>query len=129
MENLTQPHITGHTVTCGHCKAENAPGKKFCTQCRFPIAGTDEEKGRFNSDIAKNKILLKDAEERIRSAKNIIYVLAGFSLLLGLILFSQDDTASLVVYGLISILYLGLAAWCSENPFSAILTAFIVYIT
>jgi hypothetical protein len=130
MENLNPPYVTGHIAICEHCKAENLPEKKFCTQCRFPMAGTDEEKSRFRSDIAKNQILLKDAEERIQSAKNIIYVLAGFSIIVGLILFfSQDDTASLVVYGLIAILYLGLAAWCSANPFSAILTAFIVYIT
>lgn len=117
-------------VPCDHCKAENDHDKKFCTQCRYPIGGTEEERQRFQSDIAKNKILLKDTEEEIRSAKNIILLLAGFSMLIGVVVyFSQDDLASLVVYGLICILYLGLAAWCSSNPFSAILTAFIVYIT
>ena len=51
-------------------------------------------------------------------------------MLTGLILFfTQDDIASLVAYGVICILYLGLAAWCSSNPLGAILTAFIIYIT
>src|SRR5687767_5933399 len=130
MDNLTPLYNAGNTVTCDHCKAENAPDKKFCTQCRYPITGTDEEKSRFRSDIAKNQILLKDAEGEIQSAKNIIYILAGFSLLIGIIVyFTQDDAASLVVYAIICILYLGLAAWCSSNPFGAILTAFLIYIT
>jgi hypothetical protein len=130
MENPTPLYAIDHMVTCEHCKAQNASDKKFCTQCRYPMAGTDEEKSLFRSEIAKNQILLKDAEEKIQSAKNIIYLLAGFSLLMGLIFFfSQDDLASLVVYGFICLLYLGLAAWCSKNPFSAILTAFIVYLT
>jgi hypothetical protein len=129
MESLTLPNV-GDNVTCEHCQAENPSDKKFCTQCRFPIAGTTEEKGRFRSDIAKNKILLKSAEEEMQSARNIIYVLAGFSIIMGLIFFfAHDDTASLVVYWLIGILYLALAAWCSTNPFSAILTAFIIYLT
>jgi hypothetical protein len=130
MENLTPLNTASYMVTCEHCNAENDSAKNFCTQCRYPIGGSQEERERFHSEIAKNKILLKDAEEKIRSAKNIIYILAGFSILIGLIVyFSQDDMASLVVYGLICILYLGLAAWCSTNPFSAILTAFILYLT
>lgn len=127
---MTPPNTSVQTLTCEHCQAENASDKKFCTQCRYPVAGTDEEKGRFRSDIAKNQILLKDAETKIQSAKNIIYVLAALSLVIGVILFfSQDDVASLVVYCVICILYLGLAVWCSSNPFGAILTAFILYIT
>jgi 1,4-dihydroxy-2-naphthoate octaprenyltransferase len=127
---MTPLPTAGDVLLCENCQAENAPDKRFCTQCRFPITGTDEEKGFFRSEIAKNRILLKDAEEKIKSAKNTIFILAGFSLLVGIILyFSQDDVASFVVYVLIAILYLALAAWCSNNPFGAILTAFIVYIT
>ena len=127
---MTLSDSADHALICEHCKAENPLDKKFCTQCRYPIAGTDEEKRRFHSEIAKNKILLRDAEEKIRSAKNIIYILAAFSFLLGLILFfTVNDAASLVVYSVICVLYLGLAAWCSSNPFGAILTAFIVYLT
>jgi hypothetical protein len=130
METPLSPVTSEQSVACENCQAQNASDKKFCSQCRYPITGTDEEKGRFRSDVAKHKILLKDAEDKIQSAKNIIYMLAGFSLLTGVILFfAQDDTASLVVYGVICVLYLTFAAWCSKNPFAAILTAFIVYVT
>jgi hypothetical protein len=130
MEEMLPKISSYHTVSCEHCLAENTADKKFCTQCRYPIAGTDDEKREFRANIAKNKSLLKSAGEHIHSAKNIIYWLAGLSMLTGLILFfSQDDLASLVAYGLICILYLGLAAWCSSNPFGSILTAFIVYIS
>jgi hypothetical protein len=130
MENSTLTSGSHGMVCCEHCKAENAPDKKFCTQCRFPIGGNVEERDRFQSDIQKNQILLKDTQDEIQSAKNMILLLAGFSMLLGIILyFAQDDVASFVVYAVICVLYLGLAAWCSSNPFGAILTAFIVYLT
>jgi hypothetical protein len=130
MEEISPPISLHNMVSCEHCQAENAADKKFCTQCRYPIGGPDEEKDAFYSNISKNKKLLKSTAEQIQSAKNIIYWLSGLSMLTGLIVFfSQDDAATLVAYGLICILYLGLAAWCSSNPFGAILTAFIVYLT
>jgi hypothetical protein len=130
MEEISPLTSSYHIVSCEHCQAENAADKNFCTQCRYPIGGTDDEKRAFHLNIARNKKLLESTEEEIRSAKNIVYWLSGLSMLTGIILFfSQDDLASLVVYALICILYLGLAAWCSSNPFGAILTAFIVYLT
>jgi hypothetical protein len=129
MDSLN-PSIAVSNVTCEHCKAKNDSDKKFCSQCRFPMAGTDEEKSRFRSDVAKHLILLKDAEDRINKARNIILILAGLFVLFGVItFFGQEDTAGAVVNVLIAILYLGLAAWCRSNPFGAILTAFIVYLT
>lgn len=130
MENTTPTDAVVSAIHCEHCNAENAPDKKFCTQCRYPIGGTDEEKHKFRGDIHLSKIRLKDAEDKIRTARIIIYVLAGFCLIAGLIAyFGQDDAATLMVNGLICILYLGLSAWVSSNPFGALLTAFIIYLT
>ena len=130
MENTVPSLTTDSSVTCENCRAENASDKKFCSQCRYPIAGTDEEKKEFRKTIATNKILLESTEESIHKARNIIFILAFFSFVVGLIaFFAQEDAATAVVYGFICILYLGLAAWCSKNPFGAILTAFMVYIT
>lgn len=49
---------------------------------------------------------------------------------LGLInLLAQDDVASFVANLVLCLTYLILAAWATKNPFAAILTAFVLYLT
>ena len=73
---------------------------------------------------------MDEAEKELKKPKIIILVLAGIVLVTGLYQgFVKDDFATMIVNLCISLLYLILAAWCSKNPFGAILTALIVYIT
>lgn len=65
-------------LTCEHCGAQAIPGKKFCTQCSFPIEGTEQEKISFRLLVSSRKRFLSDAQDKIKNAKTIIYVLAGF---------------------------------------------------
>lgn len=117
-------------VSCENCDTKNSTDKKFCTTCSFPIAGAEEDKRSFRLVISSRKRLLSDAADQIKSAKIVIYVLAGIFFLSGMIAwFSLEDLGSLVVNLCISLLYLIFAAWCSKNPFGAILTASLVYVT
>jgi hypothetical protein len=127
MESLEQaPPVT----SCGNCNFQNPSSQKFCSQCSFPIGGTEEEVRNFRLIVSSRKRLLSDAEDKIRSAKNIIYFLAGAFFVFGLITwFTSKDLAMLVIHLLMCILYLIFAAWSNKNPFAAILTAFIIYIT
>lgn len=117
-------------LICDNCKAENPSDKNFCSACSFPVGGTADEQRNFRLLVSSRKRLLSDAHDKIKSAKNIIYVLAGiffvFGLFTGLV---NNDFPMLVVNLFMCILYLIFAAWCTKNPFGAILTAFIVYIT
>jgi hypothetical protein len=73
---------------------------------------------------------MAEAEKEAKTAKTIILVLAGFVFLMGLYQgLANDDFATMIVNLCISLLYLILAAWSNKNPFGAILTAFIIYIT
>lgn len=116
-------------MTCENCNAA-IEMMKFCPHCSFPIAGTDQEKTSFRLIVSSRKRLLSDAEDKIKSAKTIIYALAGVFFLFGLYTgFAQDDFANMIVNLTLSLLYLILAAWSKSNPFGAILTAFIIYLT
>jgi hypothetical protein len=117
-------------ISCENCKASNPIDRKFCSQCSYPIAGTDQDRINFRVTVARNKKLLKDSEDKIKSAKTIIYILSGLFFLAGVVAFLQQENFELLIVNLvICLLYLIFAAWSSANPFGAILTAFIVYIT
>lgn len=118
------------TVNCENCNNPNSPDLKFCPNCSFPIGGADEEKSQFRIRIVRNKQLIKDAKNKIQSAKIIMYVLAGLTFLMGVYQgFGQDNFSGLIVNCVLSLLYLIMIAWADKNPFAATLSVFILYIT
>lgn len=130
MDPLSESIHLSPDVTCENCTAQNAIDKKFCSQCSFPIGGSEEEQRNFRLLVSSRKRLLGDANDKIKSAKYAIYVLAGIFFIFGLIAgLVNDDIPTLTVNLFLCILYLIFATWSTKNPFGAILTAFIVYIT
>ncbi|HEY4656745.1 MAG TPA: hypothetical protein VIH22_19645 [Cyclobacteriaceae bacterium] len=126
---MTEAYSTS-LVDCEHCYASNEYGRKFCSQCSFPIGGTEEEKTSFRLVVSSRKRFLDDAKDKIKSAKTVIYILAGLFFVFGLVIgFVMDDFATMVANLSLTVIYLVLAAWCTRNPFGAILTAFILYVT
>jgi hypothetical protein len=127
MDSLPEPV---NYITCENCSTQNASDKKFCSQCSFPIGGSEEEQRSFRLLVSSRKRLLNDAQDKIKSAKTAIYFLAVIFFIVGLIAgIANDDVPTLVVNFFLCVLYLIFAAWCSRSPFGAILTAFIVYAT
>ena len=131
MEEFTSPlNPIADVITCENCNATHAPDKKFCSECSFPIQGTQEEKTSFRLTVGSRKRLLKDAEDKIKSAKTMIYVAAAVFLVSGLIFYAiSNDVGILLVNLVISLVYLILAAWSKTNAFGAIVTAFAIFVT
>ena len=117
-------------VICENCKASNSADLKFCPNCSFPIGGSEHDKYQFRLKVSNNKRLIKNAKEKIQSAKTIMYVLAGLTFVVGLYAgLGEDNYEGLMINLILSVLYLIMVAWADKNPFAAILTAFIIYIT
>lgn len=115
--------------TCDNCTAAIST-EKFCTSCGFPVNGTEEEKTEYKGKIIVSQFSLQEAEEKIRKARNIIYILAGLTFLGAMITgIANDDYPTMMANLVICLLYLILAYWANKNPFGAILTCFIVYLT
>ena len=129
--NPFEEYVTpSQNLRCENCSTESPGDKKFCSQCSFPIKGTEDEQQSFRLLVSSRKRLLSDAEDKIKSAKYSIYILAGIFFVFGVLAgLSNDDIPTLVVNLCLCLLYLIFAAWCTKNPFGAILTAFIVYVT
>jgi hypothetical protein len=127
MENNPQP--ISPSLACDNCEAPISI-EKFCSACGFPMQGSDQEKSDYRAQVSSAKYWLNEAQKKINEAKIVIYVLAGIMVIFGLIQgFALDDFATMVVCLVIAILYLIFAAWSNTNPFGAILTSFIVYLT
>jgi hypothetical protein len=124
------PEQTTSLVACENCQTNTPSVQTYCSQCSFPVNGMEEEKRNFRLLVSSRKRLVKDAEEKMKSSKVIIYIMAGIFFLVGLYMgFGLDDYFSLTANLVCCIIYLGLAAWTDHNPFGAILTALILYIT
>jgi len=117
-------------LVCGNCQNAVSIALKFCSSCSYPVAGTETEKSTFRSDMGIRRRMLKQAEEKVKTAKIIIYVLAGITFITAMVNgFVNDDFVTMIVNLSLSLLYLILAAWSDRNSFGAILTAFLIYIT
>jgi hypothetical protein len=129
MEQAADLPETTSTV-CDNCRAENPSTQKFCSSCSYPISGSLEERQQFVATIGRHKLLIKRAKEKISNAKIIIYLIAGLTFLTGGFAYFKFEDFNLMIVNLcMSLLYLIMAAWADKNPFAAILTAFIIYIT
>src|SRR5687768_7276608 len=121
MEPLSESILSSPDVNCENCTTQNPGDKKFCSQCSFPIGGTEDEKRNFRLLVSSRKRLLSDASDKIKSAKYAIYILAGIFFIFGLIAgLVNDDIPTLVANLCLCMLYLIFAAWSSKNPFGAI---------
>lgn len=124
----------GHAATfaCENCKAENAPTVKFCTRCGFPINGTEEEKKIFYGRLKVKQISLEECQDKIRSARNTLYVLAGLMVLGGIAMYFLDKAQGLVLlvtYLILAAIFVGLGFWSLKKPFAAIISALVIYLT
>jgi hypothetical protein len=126
MENT---ELTTPALVCDNCQAPIAD-EKFCSACGYPMQGTPQEKSSYRAEVQRARHWLKEADKKINEAKIVIYVLAGIMFIFGLIQgFAADDFPTMIACIIISILYLIFAAWSNTNPFGAILTSFVVYLT
>lgn len=117
---------------CYYCKGTGLTEEvKFCPNCGFPHAGTEYEMNEFIR-IANHRLsILKDQKTNIGQAEKILYALAVifglFGLFSGVVINFNLDL--LITNLIVAAIYLGLAIWCNKNPFAAILTGFLLYIT
>lgn len=115
---------------CENCSSSAASDNVYCTSCGYPILGSQEEKSRYILRVSSRKRLLHDAKLKVKEARTAIFVLAGLTLVFGLIAeFASDDTATAIVSLVLCLFYLIMGVWSNKNAFGAILVSFIVYIT
>lgn len=115
---------------CSYCKTTDIEIEIYCPKCGYPENGTEKEERDFRLRLNSRKLRLKDANKKLKTAKIVLYVLIGFSLLgATYYYFVPEDFASAISSIVVAIVYLGLLSWVDKNPFAALLSALIFYVT
>ena len=119
-------------MRCYCCKSEYSASDKFCGKCGYPLQGTEEEQKKFSVNYVLNDFEIDVVKNRIKEARIILFVLASFTAIFGLVsLFSNSDTSiTLFVVNLILAgIYAGLGFWAIKKAFAAILTGGLIYVS
>jgi hypothetical protein len=115
---------------CKMCETHVNADSIFCTNCGYPEHGTDKDVAIFHAHNAMEKNKNIDADRRVKSARNTLYVMAGISFVFGLILFFNDqDVNALVADLMLCIIYLCLAYWSKQKPVMALLLGLLLFLT
>ena len=115
---------------CRHCNYVNENEYSFCTNCGYPLHN-DLLVDIYHQRVQQRTELMFKAETSVLVARIVLYAMASF-LLLGIFFIFSAGTAKyfIVLFALIlSGLFYFLAFWSRSNPFTAMLTAFILLVT
>jgi hypothetical protein len=129
-DRRSQINIEDLTV-CYYCKATGLTEEhNFCPNCGFPQRGEQLEMKKFLYTMSTKKRILSDKKSAVKKAKNILFILAGLNLVIGLFLglIIQLNVPVLINCIVMAIIYFSLGLWCRKHPFPAILSGFFVYI-
>jgi len=131
MENSLSASITP-IEQCAACNVQVLNDDAFCTNCGYPLHGTNQEQRNFISIREAKEIDLSEANKKIKRASIALYVVAGTTALLGLAMvgLSKDPAAknSLLITNLIlAAIYGGLGFWCNQKPLAAIISGSALY--
>ena len=122
--------VTIQNPVCSQCNLEIVKETKFCANCGFPENGEEKEKAIFHANKVMKKNEVIDNQKKIKSARNTLYWMAGISFVYGLFYFIRiQDSASLIIQTIISMVYLVLAYWSQKKPFAALLSGLLLYLT
>jgi ribosomal protein L37E len=127
---LPQPeNKSGMAVICRHCYYVNENKFSFCTNCGYPLHNKLLEEA-FQQRVRQRTNLLSKAETSVLVARTVLYVMASFLSMGIFFIFAESSRKYIIVIPalFLSGLFFFLALWSRKNPFSALLTAFIILI-
>lgn len=118
---------------CKCCFEKINPADQFCQQCGFPLRATKEEQDKFIYLRGYQKSQVKELNEKASYAAITFYIIAGLLLLYGLVEFfinaqNDDSIAGLIIYGILSMIFLALGVWSNKKPVAAIICGIALYV-
>jgi hypothetical protein len=119
-------------LTCEYCKTPVKEPTPKCPSCGFPIGGTDVQKEIFYHQVEAQKGSLKDLQSKIYYARVMLWLVAGFTFLFGFINFfwypeMEGRVVLLILNTVITGIFLLLASYAAEKPFTALILAACIY--
>ena len=117
---------------CDCCQHQPAPGDAFCESCGYPLNGNEDERNSFISDRNYKHLELAEIDTKVRKATNSLYVLAAFTVVMGIIYYAAtaeyaNPLSVLTTNLVLAAIYLGLALWSKKQAVAAILSGLILF--
>lgn len=136
-ENLPDAEVqeTLQDIACKNCHKTVPAGQKFCTHCGFPVHATPEEEDQFYYRQGAKQMELDSLDKVVSNAKRALWIIAGLMTVvaLGMYLVAGADapgaTAMLITNLIVAGIFVALGFWANEKPFTALLSALILYVT
>ncbi|MFC0517859.1 zinc ribbon domain-containing protein [Mucilaginibacter angelicae] len=132
MENQI-PVAVQLTEKCAHCNTDVKPEDTFCTQCGYPVKGTEAEQNKFISERQVEEIDMFTYNKTLKQAGTSLYYLAGVFIISGLIYFfmhkDEAEVVAVVITNLImAAIFLVLGAYSKKKPLACIISGLSLYV-
>lgn len=118
-------------IKCPTCKSafEQQPDK--CGNCGYPFSGTPDERAHFVAHHILKKGKLSDTKDSIKQARIILFIIAGFNIIVPIFSFANTQSGWIVmeISMLIGILFLIFGIMAKKKPFISLLIPLILLIT
>ncbi len=116
-------------IICAHCNYVNENNYSFCTNCGYPVKNFSLVEA-YNKRLQQRNSFLFKAENAVLAARIVLYIIGAFLSMGIFFIFAESDQKYFIVLWafLLSGLFFFLAFWSQKNPFTALLTAFIILV-
>lgn len=102
-------------LNCPNCKEDVSQIEFECSNCGFPLSGTDKEKSIFIGRQISNKSKIGDAKVSQVKAQRILYIIGAFQLLNAILTYYNTKSATDAVFYIILGLLLGAFGYFSSK--------------
>lgn len=124
--------IDNEDLICKCCETEIAESDDFCSECGFPLKGTEKEQGKHIGKYVVGALDEESGKSGVKKSKNALLIIAGILVASGIWVSKGGGEAGafIVVTNIVlAVIFAFLAMWSEKNPFSAFLTALILFIS
>ncbi|AYL95979.1 zinc ribbon domain-containing protein [Mucilaginibacter celer] len=118
---------------CTYCNTEIKAEDTFCTQCGYPVKGTETEQNHFISEREIQEIDLFTYNKSLRQATNTLYYLSGIFVFAALIYFGlhkdDPDVVAVVITNIImAAIFLVLGSYSKRKPLACLVSGLSLYV-
>jgi hypothetical protein len=119
--------------SCKCCFEKTNELDQFCTSCGFPLRGTEEQQNNFIYERGYKKMQVNELAGKASRASVTFYIISGLMFLSGIVIFfmhpeNNRSSANLIIYAIISALFLCLGVWSNKKPVAAIICGLTLYV-
>lgn len=115
---------------CKHCETPVKEDHSFCSECGFPLKGSDQDVAKFYAKRVMDKRKTNNAHEKIKAARKTLFIIAAIITVFGFfIYYKTQDLVPLIINLVVSVVYVVLGVWSKQRPLIALILGLLLYLT